>query len=127
MLFCKQGWDKTYCLRFVEGEYDEIHFFGDKTFPVSSSTALAMCLANVPSQLECHAVELCSVEQVHLLGVVVRCTLEQGECQCLPHKVSNVLGSAPAVKRRLYLMWCCCCRAATTMRYSHQRRLLATP
>jgi len=28
-----QGWDKTYCLRFLaEGEYDEIHFFGDKTF-----------------------------------------------------------------------------------------------
>lgn len=25
------GWDKTYCLRFVEGKYDEIHFFGDKT------------------------------------------------------------------------------------------------
>ena len=27
-----QGWDKTYCLQFVEKEYDEIHFFGDKTF-----------------------------------------------------------------------------------------------
>jgi phosphomannomutase len=28
-----EGWDKTYCLRFIEdGEYDEIHFFGDKTF-----------------------------------------------------------------------------------------------
>jgi phosphomannomutase len=25
------GWDKTYCLQFVEGQYDEIHFFGDKT------------------------------------------------------------------------------------------------
>ncbi|XP_011498102.1 PREDICTED: phosphomannomutase [Ceratosolen solmsi marchali] len=24
------GWDKTYCLRHIEG-YDEIHFFGDKT------------------------------------------------------------------------------------------------
>ena len=29
-----QGWDKTYCLSYIEeGEYDEIHFFGDKTFP----------------------------------------------------------------------------------------------
>lgn len=28
-----RGWDKTYCLQFVEGEgYDEIHFFGDKTY-----------------------------------------------------------------------------------------------
>ena len=29
-----QGWDKTYCLRFVEEcGFDEIHFFGDKTAP----------------------------------------------------------------------------------------------
>ena len=27
------GWDKTYCLRYIgEDEFDEIHFFGDKTF-----------------------------------------------------------------------------------------------
>ena len=26
------GWDKTYCLQFVEGDFDAIHFFGDKTF-----------------------------------------------------------------------------------------------
>ena len=26
------GWDKTYCLKFVDAaDYDEIHFFGDKT------------------------------------------------------------------------------------------------
>merc|ERR1712037_1095088 len=25
------GWDKTYCLQFLE-EYDEVYFFGDKTF-----------------------------------------------------------------------------------------------
>lgn len=29
-----QGWDKTYCLNHIgEGEFEEIHFFGDKTFP----------------------------------------------------------------------------------------------
>lgn len=29
-----QGWDKTYCLQYLAKEdYDEIHFFGDKTFP----------------------------------------------------------------------------------------------
>ncbi len=26
------GWDKTYCLQFVEADFDSIHFFGDKTF-----------------------------------------------------------------------------------------------
>mmetsp|Transcript_34658 Transcript_34658/g.51365 ORF Transcript_34658/g.51365 Transcript_34658/m.51365 type:complete len:148 (-) Transcript_34658:54-497(-) len=27
------GWDKTYCLNYLpEAEFDEIHFFGDKTF-----------------------------------------------------------------------------------------------
>jgi len=25
------GWDKTYCLQFLE-EYDEVYFFGDKTY-----------------------------------------------------------------------------------------------
>lgn len=28
-----KGWDKTYCLQFLK-DYDEIHFFGDKTMPV---------------------------------------------------------------------------------------------
>jgi len=27
------GWDKTYCLRYVEKEFKTIHFFGDKTMP----------------------------------------------------------------------------------------------
>ena len=27
------GWDKTYCLRFVEHAFDDVHFFGDKTAP----------------------------------------------------------------------------------------------
>ena len=27
------GWDKTYCLNFLDAkDFDEIHFFGDKTF-----------------------------------------------------------------------------------------------
>jgi phosphomannomutase len=26
------GWDKTFCLQFVENDFDEIHFFGDKTY-----------------------------------------------------------------------------------------------
>ena len=31
-----QGWDKTYCLQFVEKEFGTIHFFGDKTYKVMS-------------------------------------------------------------------------------------------
>lgn len=33
-----QGWDKTYCLRYVE-EFEEVHFFGDKTYQVRAFTA----------------------------------------------------------------------------------------
>ena len=25
------GWDKTYCLKFIDNLYDKIYFFGDKT------------------------------------------------------------------------------------------------
>jgi hydroxymethylpyrimidine pyrophosphatase-like HAD family hydrolase len=32
-----RGWDKTYCLKHVEDEgFEEIHFFGDKTYQVRS-------------------------------------------------------------------------------------------
>jgi hypothetical protein len=33
--FLMQGWDKTYCLQFVQ-EFTEVHFFGDKTYEVRS-------------------------------------------------------------------------------------------
>ena len=26
------GWDKSFCLKFIEKEYDEMHFFGDKCY-----------------------------------------------------------------------------------------------
>lgn len=28
-----KGWNKTFCLQFVEKDFDEIHFFGDKCYP----------------------------------------------------------------------------------------------
>ena len=32
-----KGWDKTYCLKFVADQnFDEIHFFGDKTYKVKT-------------------------------------------------------------------------------------------
>ena len=33
-----QGWDKTYCLQFVEDDFDHIHFFGDKTYKVTAGS-----------------------------------------------------------------------------------------
>ncbi|CAL5382453.1 unnamed protein product [Camellia sinensis] len=30
-----QGWDKTYCLRYVD-DFHEIHFFGDKIYKITS-------------------------------------------------------------------------------------------
>ncbi|KAH9396542.1 PREDICTED: phosphomannomutase-like [Rhagoletis zephyria] len=27
------GWDKTFCLQYVEAKFDRIYFFGDRTFP----------------------------------------------------------------------------------------------
>ena len=26
------GWDKSFCLKFIESQFDEVHFFGDKCF-----------------------------------------------------------------------------------------------
>eukprot|EP00899_Mesostigma_viride_P006428 jgi/Mesvir1/15787/Mv03353-RA.1 len=37
-----KGWDKTYCLPFVEKDYSEIHFFGDKTYKVPAEGGGAM-------------------------------------------------------------------------------------
>lgn len=41
-----KGWDKTYCLRHVEHEnFEEIHFFGDKTMEVC--VQMFCCLGNL--------------------------------------------------------------------------------
>jgi hypothetical protein len=51
-----QGWDKTYCLQFVEKEYSEIHFFGDKTFEVgapSSRGTPTMCRVHEQTLNKC--------------------------------------------------------------------------
>lgn len=39
-----KGWDKTYCLQYVP-EFDEVHFFGDKTYEVREiSEMVSACL-----------------------------------------------------------------------------------
>lgn len=40
------GWDKTFCLQFVEKDYDEIHFFGDKTYEVRGRFAIVNWIGN---------------------------------------------------------------------------------
>jgi len=38
------GWDKTYCLRFLdEKEFDAVHFFGDKTFEGGNDYEIFAC------------------------------------------------------------------------------------
>eukprot|EP00889_Picochlorum_renovo_P006040 jgi/Picre1/33070/NNA_008396.t1 len=37
------GWDKTYCLQFVRDDFDEIHFFGDKTFEGGNDYEIYTC------------------------------------------------------------------------------------
>jgi phosphomannomutase len=38
-----RGWDKTYCLRYVQQDFDEIHFFGDKTFEGGNDYEIFVC------------------------------------------------------------------------------------
>ncbi|VDL74141.1 unnamed protein product [Nippostrongylus brasiliensis] len=35
-----EGWDKTYCLQYIEKDFDVIHFFGDKTMPGGNDYAI---------------------------------------------------------------------------------------
>ena len=48
-----QGWDKTYCLQYVENDFDEIHFFGDKTFEVMCIGVSALMSAPVACLTSC--------------------------------------------------------------------------
>ena len=36
-----KGWDKTYCLALITNldKFKEVHFFGDKTYPVSANSS----------------------------------------------------------------------------------------
>ena len=92
-----QGWDKTYCLQFVEADgFNDIHFFGDKTFEVG--TTLHPRHSQLPSK---RFQQLCDLLDHSLLN--------------MPHQMS-VYGSSR----------CATCRAATTTRSSCLRRQRAT-
>ena len=42
-----QGWDKTYCLRYLDDKFETIHFFGDKTFEVSLSLDIPLLSSDI--------------------------------------------------------------------------------
>jgi hypothetical protein len=42
-----RGWDKTYCLQFVDKEFGDIHFFGDKTYPVRAGSITDLTVLRV--------------------------------------------------------------------------------
>ncbi|CAJ0574593.1 unnamed protein product, partial [Mesorhabditis spiculigera] len=46
------GWDKTFCLRYLEKEFDSIHFFGDRTMPGGNDHAIY-----IDNRVTGHAVE----------------------------------------------------------------------
>lgn len=52
-----QGWDKTYCLQYVENDYDEIHFFGDKTYEVQYKLSHVALDCTMPFVSTCVAVQ----------------------------------------------------------------------
>mmetsp|Transcript_34100 Transcript_34100/g.61479 ORF Transcript_34100/g.61479 Transcript_34100/m.61479 type:complete len:245 (-) Transcript_34100:320-1054(-) len=62
-----QGWDKTYCLRFLD-QFEDVYFFGDKTFPggndyeIFSSERTKSSTVTSPEDTisQCTALFLCS-------------------------------------------------------------------
>ena len=56
-----QGWDKTYCLQFVREDYDEIHFFGDKTFKVRGTRSRAPRAGRALIDAELSAAQSCAL------------------------------------------------------------------
>ncbi len=65
-----QGWDKTYCLQFLK-EFDTVHFFGDKTFPVShiarsARTLSGYCLLSMAAPRGCTQARLDTLEPVRM-------------------------------------------------------------
>lgn len=47
-----QGWDKTFCLQYLEDDFDAIHFFGDKTYKVRSTANLRFAGFNFGQSVE---------------------------------------------------------------------------
>ena len=103
------GWDKTYCLQFVEADgFEEIHFFGDKTFKASTASVCACgsAHANPVPRFAC-----CTWH---------RCQAANTCCICRAAYSASCL---PDMEARLIKI---CCRVATIMRSSSLPRPSAT-
>lgn len=62
-----QGWDKTYCLQYVENDYDEIHFFGDKTYEVRHKAFTRSVMV-----VQCHLILLCREAMISKFSPALR-------------------------------------------------------
>ncbi len=74
-----RGWDKTYCLQFLT-EYDEVHFFGDKTYQVRGHGDWGLCVCPLLSGERYHgAGQLGSAEGSNVGREDRRCALVRGQ------------------------------------------------
>ncbi|VDN34811.1 unnamed protein product, partial [Cylicostephanus goldi] len=58
------GWDKTYCLQYVEKDFDVIHFFGDKTMPGGNDHAIFEDPRTIGHSVTSPADTMLQIEQV---------------------------------------------------------------
>lgn len=100
--FGMQGWDKTYCLQFVEKEFETIHFFGDKTYKVQLFARLSLLSRLLPHNLQTYKCSLskCFLQQKFMLW---RHIASSWVCHV----------SMPCAHRATCLTLCTQCRAAT--------------
>jgi len=59
-----EGWDKTYCLRHLQGKYESIHFFGDKTMQGGNDYEIFSHPATIGYKVECPAHTLQTLKEL---------------------------------------------------------------
>ena len=67
-----RGWDKTYCLKFIEETYDKIHFFGDKCYSGGNDYEIY-----IHERTEGHSIKNGPTETIQLLTDIYKQTPNQ--------------------------------------------------
>lgn len=62
-----KGWDKTYCLKFLE-EFKEIHFFGDKTYEGGNDYELFEHERTIGHAVKCPADTIADLKKLGVIG-----------------------------------------------------------